>query len=113
MARNYAAEYAARNARAQERGFSSYNTERAFKETYASEIKAIKYQREIGAGETYNPKEALAYWQGYGRLEAGDVDMDDAAERGMWQHDLIAYLIEFQGLSEAEAVAIAYELAGG
>ena len=113
MARQYSSEYAARNARAQERGFSSYRAERQFKEANKSELRAAKELLDIGANESYNPKEDLAWYKGYGRLENGTVDFDDPIERGMWQHDLIAYLVEFKGKTEAEAVAIAYDLAAG
>jgi hypothetical protein len=105
-ARNYAAEYAARQQRAQERGFSSYAEERQFRTETVEErreaAEALGVHPNIG-----DPTALTRYYE--------DILLPIATEEevsGRMRHDAVAYFVDVMGYSEEDAIAAMRELYG-
>lgn len=104
LARDYAAEYARRQELAEQRGFSSYSEERAFR-------RETSFEREI-AGESAeykemhpgidwrqeNPQQLAAFYENV-------VEPSSRGVTGLDRHNAVAYYIEYEDMSEDEAVA--------
>jgi hypothetical protein len=110
--RDYHAEEVRRNELAQERGFSNRAEERA----YRSET---KFEREIaGQDETWqqkfgtdwqhaNPRQLASYYE-----NVLEPQLDGREVTGLDKHNAVAYYIEFEGMTEDEAVAAMKEAFG-
>lgn len=102
--RDYAAEYARRSELAQQRGFESYSAERSLRAE-------TKFEREV-AGESEewqsshpgdwrqaNPEQLAAFYEKVLEPQMrGNVT-------GMDKHNAVAYYIEYEDMSEDDAVA--------
>lgn len=110
--RNHAAEYARRLELAHERGFSSVREETEFR-------KESKFEREI-AGESEewqsrfpgdwrqaNPQQLSAFYESV--VEPTSTGREPT---GMDKHNAVAYFIEYEDMSEEEAVAAMKEAFG-
>lgn len=104
MARDYAGEYARRNARAQERGFQSYNTERVYKVAHKLEIEHVK--QSVVFQQTHNheradlldPKQLTAFYYAVEQYEGSDTPTGDM------RHAAVQYFIEYEDMSVDEAI---------
>ena len=110
--RDYAAEYARRQELAAERGFSSYSEERTFR-------RETRFEREI-AGESEewqsrfpgdwrqaDPTQLNAFYEAV--VEPTSTGREPT---GMDKHNAVAYFIEYEDMSEEEAVAAMKEAFG-
>lgn len=105
-ARNYAAEYAAREQRAQARGFSSYHEERSFRE----ETKTERLQAAEQLGEnvrTADPQMLMEYYENILVPSATQPEVT-----GTMRHDAIAFYIDQMGYTLDEAIDAMRELYG-
>ena len=113
--RDYAAEYQARQERAIERGYSSYREERAVRQELASTVKAELENvggSIYGAGG-YNARQLAAHYNAFTALDIGARDIEDREEWGAWMHDMVMYFMDYEGMTQQEAVDAAYEIAAG
>lgn len=105
--RDYVAEHAARNARAQERGFSSYAEERQFrsetKEERAATAEALGTRPNIG-----DPNAAMSYYE---RVLVPIATMEPGVITGNMRHQAVGAYVNL-GYSQEEAIEMMRELYG-
>jgi len=105
VARDYAGEYARRNARAQERGFKGYTAERVYKVYNEEELNAVKESslyalyHEGQRADQADPRQLRAFYYAIEQYEGTNEPT------GKLRHDAVSYFTEYEGMTEEEAIA--------
>jgi hypothetical protein len=108
VARDYAAEYEARNERAIEHGFESYAQERGFRTGHSETVEAL---REEHGFEGYNQENLRDLAFDYESQEWRDLldSADSREEWGSYAHDYIEWMMDEWGMTQEEAERELYE----
>lgn len=114
MARNYAAEYARRQELAAERGFSSYSEERAFRaetkferEIAGESAEWEKWHPEGGDWRSASPKQLAAFYE-----NIIEPTSHGGEPTGIEKHNAVQYFMDYEDMSQEEAVAAMKEAFG-
>ena len=113
--RNYAAEYQARQERAIARGYSGYSAERIERKEFRSTAQAEANYTGVplNAKGGYNAAQLAAHFEAFTAYDIGMKSVDSRSDYGEWIRSMKEYFVDYIGMTEADALAAAYEIANG